>query len=104
MNEAVSQIRRAIQGAGLTPPNVMEPDGKLHRFPRREKPRGDSGRCVLDEGEIPAGAFDDCHASVSEIWPVDGVAALNAARIAGNFDEEFGTLVVKLKAARKALA
>ena len=35
-------------------------------------------------------------------WPADEVAALNAARIAGQSDEEIHTLVVKLEAARKA--
>ena len=36
--------------------------------------------------------------------PEDEVDALNAARIAGKSDEEIRALVVKLEAARKALA
>lgn len=35
-------------------------------------------------------------------WPSSEVAALNAARIAGNSDEEIRALVVKLEAARKS--
>ena len=34
-------------------------------------------------------------------WPSDEVAAINAARIAGDTDDEIRVLVEKLKAARK---
>lgn len=37
-------------------------------------------------------------------WPSCEVAALNAARIAGKPDDEIRALVVKLEAARKAVA
>ena len=37
-------------------------------------------------------------------WPVNEVATLNAARIAGKSDEEIRALVLKLEAARKSAA
>ncbi len=37
-------------------------------------------------------------------WPAGEVAALNAARIAGRSDDEIRALVLKLEAARSALA
>ncbi|MDO9446790.1 MAG: AlpA family phage regulatory protein [Candidatus Nitrotoga sp.] len=37
-------------------------------------------------------------------WPVNEVATLNAARIAGKTDKEIRALVVKLEAARKTAA
>ena len=37
-------------------------------------------------------------------WPASEIAALNAARIAGQSDEEIFALVAKLEAARKAMA
>ncbi|MCK7576614.1 MAG: AlpA family phage regulatory protein [Chromatiales bacterium] len=37
-------------------------------------------------------------------WPSDEVAALNAARIAGQTDEQIRALVVALEAARKTAA
>jgi len=37
-------------------------------------------------------------------WPVNEVATLNAARIAGKSDEEIRTLVIKLETARKTAA
>lgn len=36
-------------------------------------------------------------------WPSDEVDALNAARIAGNTDDEIRVLVAKLEAARKVM-
>lgn len=36
-------------------------------------------------------------------WPSDEVDALNAARIAGNTDDEIRVLVTKLEAARKVM-
>jgi putative DNA primase/helicase len=35
----IEQFRDAIQSAGLEPPDVIEPDGKLHRFSSNGKPR-----------------------------------------------------------------
>ena len=37
-------------------------------------------------------------------WPVNEVATLNAARIAGKTDEEIRALVLKLEASRKTVA
>jgi prophage regulatory protein len=37
-------------------------------------------------------------------WPAGEVASINAARIAGKTDDEIRALVVKLEAARKAVA
>lgn len=37
-------------------------------------------------------------------WPSSEVTAINAARIAGKTDDEIRALVVKLEAARKAIA
>lgn len=37
-------------------------------------------------------------------WPVDELETLNAARIAGKSDQEIRDLVLKLEAARKAVA
>ena len=49
--------------------------------------------------EAPAPA-----ASEPANYPIEAVAALNAARIAGKTDEEIRALVVKLEAARKSAA
>jgi putative DNA primase/helicase len=61
MNELVhiDQFRDAIQAAGLTPPEVIDADGKLHRFASNGK-RGDTaGWYVLHDDGILAGSFGD---------------------------------------------
>lgn len=62
------QFRDAIASSGLTPPEVVEADGKLRRFPANGK-RGDvSGWYVLHHDGVPAGAFGDWRSGVSETW------------------------------------
>ena len=40
MRDAIEQFRTAIHDAGLTPPEVIEPDGKLHPLrEQRQAPR-----------------------------------------------------------------
>jgi putative DNA primase/helicase len=68
MHEAIEQFRAAIRDSGLPVPEVIEPDGKLHRFPSNGKPSDDAGWYVFYDGELPAGAFGDWRTGVSETW------------------------------------
>ena len=71
MREPTEQFRDAIQKAGLHPPEVIEPDGKLHRFPSNGKRSDDAGWYVLRNDGIPAGAFGDWRTGASETWRAD---------------------------------
>lgn len=71
MREPTEQFRDAIQKAGLHPPEVIEPDGKLHRFPSNGKRSDDAGWYVLRDDGIPAGAFGDWRTGASETWRAD---------------------------------
>lgn len=71
MREAIEQFRAAIHGAGLHPPDVIEPDGKLHRFASNGKRGDDAGWYVLHDDGIPAGAFGDWRTGTSENWRAD---------------------------------
>jgi phage/plasmid primase-like uncharacterized protein len=71
MREAIDQFRTAIYGAGLNPPEVIEPDGKLHRFASNGKPSDDAGWYVFHDDGIPAGAFGDWRGGLSETWRAD---------------------------------
>jgi putative DNA primase/helicase len=71
MREHIEQFRAAIHNAGLTPPDVIEPDGKLHRFASNGKPSDDAGWYVLHDDGIPAGAFGDWRTGASETWRAD---------------------------------
>ena len=71
MPEAIEQFRAAIHKAGLPPPRVIKPDGKLHRFASNSKRSDDAGWYVLHDDGIPAGAFGDWRGGFSEIWRAD---------------------------------
>jgi phage/plasmid primase-like uncharacterized protein len=71
MREHIEQFRTAIRSAGLTPPDVIEPDGKLHRFASNGRRGDDAGWYVLHEDGIPAGAFGDWRTGELEIWRAD---------------------------------
>jgi putative DNA primase/helicase len=68
---AIEQFRTAIQDAGLHPPEVIEADGKIHRFPSNGKRGDDAGWYVLHLDVIPAGAFGDWRSRVHQKWRAD---------------------------------
>jgi phage/plasmid primase-like uncharacterized protein len=53
---AAHEFIAAIQAAGLTPPESLIPDGKLHRFASNGKRGDDAGWYVFHDDGIPAGA------------------------------------------------
>jgi putative DNA primase/helicase len=71
MREHIEQFRTAIHNAGLTPPELIEPDGKLHRFASNSKRNDDAGWYVLHEDGVPAGSFGDWRTGTSETWRAD---------------------------------
>jgi putative DNA primase/helicase len=71
MQEAIEQFRAAIHKAGLNPPTVIEPDGKLHRFASNGKRNDDAGWYVFHDDDIPAGAFGDWRGGLSKTWRAD---------------------------------
>jgi putative DNA primase/helicase len=68
MYEAAEQFREAIQSAGLSPPEVIEPDGKLHRFASNGTRGDDAGWYVLHGDGVAAGAFGDWRTGASQTW------------------------------------
>lgn len=71
MHDAIEQFRAAIHNAGLHPPEVIEPDGKLRRFASNGKRGDDAGWYVLHDDGLPAGAFGDWRSGLSETWRAD---------------------------------
>jgi putative DNA primase/helicase len=68
---ATQQFRAAIQDAGLHPPLVIEPDGKLHRFSTNGKRGDDAGWYVFHGDGIAAGAFGDWRSGLYQTWRSD---------------------------------
>jgi putative DNA primase/helicase len=71
MRKHIEQFRAAIHNAGMTPPEVIEADGRLHRFASNGKRSDDAGWYVLHDDGIPAGAFGDWRSGTSETWRAD---------------------------------
>lgn len=68
MHSPAEQFREAISRAGLTPPGIVEADGKLRRFASNGKRGDDTGWYVLHSDGVPAGAFGDWRTGISETW------------------------------------
>jgi phage/plasmid primase-like uncharacterized protein len=64
----VDEFRNAIEQAGLTAPDVVVTDGKLHRFASNGDRTDDSGWYVLFTDGLPAGAFGCWRAGLSQKW------------------------------------
>ena len=84
------EFRRAIEAAGLTPPNEIIDDGKIHRFSTNGKARDDSGWYMLHTDGIPAGAFGCWREGMQSNWcaksddvMTDAERGTHRARIAG---------------------
>ena len=58
----------AISGAGLTPPDTIIADGKIHRFSTNGKGGDDAGWYILHLDNIPAGSFGNWREGRSETW------------------------------------
>ncbi|MFN0314051.1 MAG: hypothetical protein ACKVQA_03305 [Burkholderiales bacterium] len=71
MRNAIEQFRAAIHDAGLHPPEVIEPNGKLHRFASNGKRGDDAGWYVFHDDGIPAGVFGDWRTGDSQTWRAD---------------------------------
>lgn len=84
MLEPIQQFRDAIQAAGLTPPDVIEDDGKLRRFSSNGKRRDDSGWYCLHGDGIPAGSFGDWRTGLSQTWRADIGRTLSPAEEAAH--------------------
>lgn len=75
----IDEFRHAIRAAGLEPPDTIEADGKLHRFPSNGKHGDDAGWYILHGDGIPAGSFGDWRLGISQSWRADIGRALNPA-------------------------
>jgi putative DNA primase/helicase len=71
MSDPVEDFRAAIAAAGLTPPKIVSPDGKLHRFASNGDARDKAGWYIFHLDGIPAGAFGDFRSGLDQTWRAD---------------------------------
>jgi putative DNA primase/helicase len=84
MSTALDQFLAAIAEAGLTPPEFITTDGKLHRFSSDGRRCDKAGWYIFRTGDIPAGAFGCWRGGVSETWRADIGRELTADEIAAH--------------------
>ena len=65
------QFRNAMINAGITPPDDVIEDGKIHRFSSNEKPNNQDGWYVLFGDGIPAGEFGCWRTGIHSKWKAD---------------------------------
>jgi putative DNA primase/helicase len=68
MSDPIDLFKTAIAAAGLTPPDNINADGKIHRFSTNGKRGDDAGRYVLHLDGLPAGWFGDYRTGLSQSW------------------------------------
>jgi phage/plasmid primase-like uncharacterized protein len=66
--DAIDQFRQTMTNAGLTPPDTIIADGKIHRFTTNGKRSDEAGRYVLHMDSLPAGWFGDYRTGLSQKW------------------------------------
>ena len=77
-------FRTAMRDAGLQPPEVIEPDGKLHRFSTNGNARDTAGWYVFHGDGIPAGVFGDWRSGRSESWHAEIGRTLSGPEVAAH--------------------
>lgn len=68
MSDPIDLFKQAIAAAGLTPPEVINADGKIHRFSTNGKGGDDAGWYSLHLDNIPAGSFGNWREGRTESW------------------------------------
>ena len=68
MSNPEQEFQSTMATAGLTPPDHIIADGKIHRFSTNGKPRDDSGWYMLHLDGIPAGAFGCWREGFTQNW------------------------------------
>ncbi|MEJ8813379.1 hypothetical protein WKW77_19990 [Variovorax ureilyticus] len=68
MTDPVDLFRSAIDAAGMTPPDDIHADGRLHRFSPTGKRKDDAGWYVLHMDNIPAGTFGNWRSGEAQNW------------------------------------
>ncbi len=68
MNNAIEKFRQAIANSGITPPDEIEPDGRVHRFSSNGKHGDDAGWYFLFVDGTPAGRYGCWRQGSSESW------------------------------------
>ena len=81
MSDHIDKFRAAIEAAGISAPDEIYDDGRLHRFSTNGKRGDDSGWYVLHGDGIPAGKFGCWRAGFESTWCAKSDRDLSAAEL-----------------------
>ncbi len=79
MIHPIEQFRTEILAAGLTAPEFIHTDGKLHRFSTSGKPSDKSGWYVFHPDGVPAGEFGCWRKQLNQKWCAKSQDAMTQA-------------------------
>ncbi|MBS75725.1 toprim domain-containing protein [Variovorax sp.] len=68
MTDPIELFRSAIQASGMSAPELIHGDGRLHRFSPSGRRSDDAGWYVLHLDWVPAGTFGNWRAGTQERW------------------------------------
>lgn len=101
MHDTINQFRAAMRDAGITPPDVIEADGQLHRFHVEGDKAGSKNGCyALHLDGRAAGWFGSWKTGLRSTWAADGKRMSDAEREA--FAKLIETARLKAQAERRA--
>ena len=101
MHDTIQNFRTAMLDAGLTPPDVIEADGQLHRFHvHSDKPGTRNGYYVLHPDGRAAGMFGSWKTGLRSTWAADGKRMSDTEREA--FSKLIEAARLKAQAERRA--
>jgi putative DNA primase/helicase len=101
IHDTITQFRNAMLDAGITPPDVIEADGQLHRFHvQGDKPGTRNGYYVLHLDGRAAGVFGSWKTGLRTTWAADGKRMSHAEREA--FAKMIEAARLKAQAERRA--
>lgn len=86
MNQVRLAFAQAIAESGLTPPEIVKADGKIHRFATHPNGRDDAGWYVLYGDGWPAGAFGDHRSGEMHRWKAPKDVALSSGWSRGSLE------------------
>ena len=68
LSNPLQAFQAAMLAAGMTPPDTIIADGKIHRFATNDRRGDDAGFYVLHLDGIPAGCFGNWREGRTETW------------------------------------
>jgi putative DNA primase/helicase len=96
----IQGFRLAIVNAGITPPEQIIDDGKLHRFPTNGKNGNKDGWYVLHSDGVPNGQFGCWRSGIESAWKADLGRPYTAEEI-GRLKEQSAKISIQRQTEKK---